>query len=310
MGLFCIIAQKYSMNEMLKRAIFGALYVLVLVVCTYWHPLSLVSLFFVLTLIGSHELVLILNKSGVKVQKYKAIILSVLTYFICVFGNSYFQLGAWYGVLILFALFISTLELFNDHDHKLINYASTLLPAIMIGFAFACIVNIAFDFHPSIFNYRNSIMDKSINTVSLERIFSPKLLIFIYILIWVNDTFAYLSGKAFGKHKLLERISPKKTWEGFLGGMMVTMLVGSLVIYFQTDSLIFAAAMLLIGAVISIAATIGDLIESMAKRSAGIKDSGNVIPGHGGVLDRLDSLLYVGPIVYAILMLANTIIAL
>ena len=111
-----------------------------------------------------------------------------------------------------------------------------------------------------------------------------------FILIWLNDTGAFIFGSKFGKKKLCERLSPKKSWEGFWGGFgccIVACIIYALC--YQHNILIMA----LYGATVSVFATVGDLFESMLKRSAGVKDSGNIIPGHGGILDRIDSLLFV-----------------
>lgn len=118
----------------------------------------------------------------------------------------------------------------------------------------------------------------------------------ILILIWVNDTFAYLSGKSFGKHKLYEKISPKKTIEGFAGGFIACVISGILIHYFSRTLLM--VHWVAIAVITSVFGTIGDLIQSKFKRQAGVKDSGKIMPGHGGVFDRLDSVLYAAPFVY------------
>jgi phosphatidate cytidylyltransferase len=115
-------------------------------------------------------------------------------------------------------------------------------------------------------------------------------------MIWCNDTFAYLVGKSIGKHKLLERVSPKKTIEGFIGGIVFTLLASILISQFYT---FFNVTLWIISAlIISIFGTLGDLVESKFKREAGVKDSGNIMPGHGGILDRLDSAIFVIPFLY------------
>lgn len=123
---------------------------------------------------------------------------------------------------------------------------------------------------------------------------SQALLLLMFVMIWLNDTGAFLVGCTFGKRRLFERISPKKSWEGFWGGMAFSMLSGVAYYYFieQTNGLAFYVIM---GAIVSIFSTFGDLVESMLKRCIGVKDSGNLIPGHGGILDRIDSLLFVLP---------------
>ncbi|MBO5779719.1 MAG: phosphatidate cytidylyltransferase [Muribaculaceae bacterium] len=136
---------------------------------------------------------------------------------------------------------------------------------------------------------------------------TPYVVLALFIFIWMNDTGAYCVGCLIGRHKLFERISPKKTWEGFFGGMIFSVgaafaLRALFPDYFsQFDYLLLC----LMGAVVTIFATLGDLIESMIKRSVGVKDSGKLIPGHGGILDRIDSLLLVIPAIVIYLVIIS-----
>ncbi len=123
------------------------------------------------------------------------------------------------------------------------------------------------------------------------------LLLTMFVMIWLNDTGAFLVGSMLGKHKLFPRISPKKSWEGFVGGVAFAILAGAVAKlcfadYFETISMASLCGM---GLVVGIFATWGDLVESLIKRTLGVKDSGNILPGHGGILDRIDSLLLVVP---------------
>lgn len=126
---------------------------------------------------------------------------------------------------------------------------------------------------------------------------TPHLLLAMFIMIWLNDTGAYLVGSTMGRHRLFQRISPKKSWEGFWGGMIFA--VGSAFVFHYGFPDYFAGAELWqlvgLGVIVSAFATWGDLVESLIKRTIGVKDSGNMIPGHGGILDRIDSLLLVVP---------------
>jgi phosphatidate cytidylyltransferase len=118
----------------------------------------------------------------------------------------------------------------------------------------------------------------------------------MFLLIWTNDTFAYFSGRAFGKRKLFERISPKKTWEGTIGGILFTLLLGFIIgAYINKGEVLFWMVSALI---IAPGAIFGDLLESLFKRSLNIKDSGKILPGHGGVLDRFDAALFTIPFFY------------
>ena len=126
----------------------------------------------------------------------------------------------------------------------------------------------------------------------------------IFVFIWVNDTFAFLTGITLGKNKLLERISPKKTIEGFIGGIFFTVLAGvGFSFLFVEYNIYFWIGFALI---VSLFATLGDLFESLIKRTYKVKDSGNLIPGHGGILDRIDSLLIVVPAIYVYLLITNS----
>jgi phosphatidate cytidylyltransferase len=117
-----------------------------------------------------------------------------------------------------------------------------------------------------------------------------------FLLIWTNDSFAYFSGRAFGKHKLFERISPKKTWEGTFGGILFTLLLGFIIgSYINKGEVLFWMISALI---IAPGAILGDLLESLFKRSLAVKDSGKILPGHGGVLDRFDAALFTIPFFY------------
>ena len=117
----------------------------------------------------------------------------------------------------------------------------------------------------------------------------------LFVLIWSSDTFAYLTGKFFGKHKMAPKISPKKTWEGFAGGVVLTLVLGFFVEQYFPE---LRGNWMIVGLLVSIFAPLGDLVESQLKRSFAVKDSGNIIPGHGGVLDRLDSFIICAPVVY------------
>lgn len=119
------------------------------------------------------------------------------------------------------------------------------------------------------------------------------------LLLWSNDTGAYLVGRRLGKHKLFERISPKKTWEGFIGGLLFALLVSLILQYYFP--VLACYEWVSIALLIGIFGTLGDLVESMLKRSLHVKDSGNILPGHGGFLDRFDGLLVAAPIVYCFL---------
>jgi len=143
--------------------------------------------------------------------------------------------------------------------------------------------------------------------------FNPGIILGVFVLAWINDSFAFIIGKNFGKQKLFESVSPNKTIEGFFGGLFFTCLVSYAIHYFQTsinsfyaidnltETLLTSSNWLFIGIIVSVFGTIGDLVESKYKRQAKVKDSGIILPGHGGLLDRLDSIIIASPFIYLFL---------
>jgi len=123
----------------------------------------------------------------------------------------------------------------------------------------------------------------------------------MFVILWTHDTFAYLCGSLFGKHPLYRKISPKKTWEGSIGGFGFALVSAYIISIFLPELELWQ--WLAIAFVIAVFGTIGDLIESLLKRRASVKDSGKLLPGHGGILDRFDSVLFVSPIVLVIILI-------
>ena len=138
---------------------------------------------------------------------------------------------------------------------------------------------------------------------AVDKIFTLEVF-FLFVLIWSSDTFAYLVGKFFGKHKMAPKISPKKTWEGYFGGVVLTVILGFFIEKYHPD---LRGNWIVVGLLTALFAPLGDLVESQLKRTFGAKDSGNFIPGHGGFLDRLDSFLICAPVVYLYFVLEKMI---
>ena len=285
------------MNETLKRTISGAVYIALLVTSILFSTESFIILFGIFLVIATYEF-----SNLVKINKYFAILFVSLFYttvslisFYRIETESYISkllkenilitvnTDNLFSVLLIITLLVSIkciVFLFDDTQiiSKISKYIY-LIGYIMLPFLF--IIKISF-----------GIKD-----------YNPKIIIGLFILIWTNDTFAYLVGKSIGKHKLFERISPKKTIEGFLGGVVFAAFAGFLIskLYIQPNPEFSSKSILIwmiIALIVSIFGTIGDLIESKFKRIAGVKDSGSIMPGHGGVLDRLDSVIFVAPVIY------------
>lgn len=143
------------------------------------------------------------------------------------------------------------------------------------------------------------------NTTPMLHSFEANYAIVVMVMVWVSDTFAFFGGKMFGRHKLAERISPKKTWEGSITGFIFTIISGIVFSFFYPNHSVYH--WLSVAVVVGLFAQIGDLFESSLKRSVKVKDSSSLIPGHGGVLDRFDSLLFAVPALYILLFLKSTL---
>lgn len=254
---------------MLKRAISGAVFVTLLVFSIIYNQYSFLALFFLFMIISVFEMSKMLQLKN----KANYAIATLLFVYQLDFINSSAAL------LLEAATTISIVLLFIQQLFKKESEAIKDLGKIALSIIYGCV--------PFIFLSKITL---------LTGIFQSSILIGVFLLIWSSDTFAYLTGVSIGKHKLLERISPKKTIEGLLGGIIATMIVA----YFLSKyiEVLSVIQWIVTGVIVSIFGVLGDLIASMFKRQTGVKDTGKIIPGHGGVIDRLDSIIFVAPIIY------------
>ncbi|MDH4404320.1 MAG: phosphatidate cytidylyltransferase [Flavobacterium sp.] len=279
------------MGETLKRGISGAVYVLLLLASILYSTESFLILFGIFLVISLIEFC-----NLIQVNKLIPIIFGSSLYVIITLISNYdstksFDIQLLDIVLLTTTLLISLkciVFLFDNKNLKISNLSKYLYLLGYITLPFIFITKISF-----------GIKD-----------YNPKIIIGLFILIWTNDTFAYIIGKSIGKHKLFEKISPKKTVEGFFGGLIFSIFVGYLIsMYLIKPSEQFRDKSILIWTIIAtivgVIGTIGDLIESKFKRVAGVKDSGKIMPGHGGVLDRLDSVIFVAPFIFLFYKILN-----
>lgn len=277
------------MNNLLKRAITGIVYVLSVIVALFIHPMITAIYFFVVAMIGLWEFYNIVSqKDGIKPNTIIGILLAIVIYMTFVYITGFdceLNVLRYVGIFCFLAIIptlivLFVVELYRNRATAFVNIAYTLLGVIYVVIPLAL---------------TNLIIHTDGQTLSFNLVYTPMVLMSVFIFAWSNDTFAYLTGIKFGKHKLFERISPKKTWEGWIGGFVFTIIAAVIVSYF-TDSL-STFDFIVIAVITSVIGTFGDLIESMLKRQVGVKDSGNILPGHGGILDRFDILLLVLPAV-------------
>lgn len=286
-------------KNLFQRIIFGALYSLVVIFCT--HPIGAETLqnifpsvkqfhlyyglilFFII--VGLWECLQIMDwdKGWEKWALYP-----VSAFVVYKFSTKFFHHGFSFNfniseILGLSLILIAVITLFRFKDELDYNSGKLIFSVIYVPMCFCYALALPY------FN--------SENAFTLE-------VFFLFILIWSSDSFAYVSGRLFGKHKMAPTISPKKTWEGFAGGVILTLIFS----YFIENHYGYLRGnWIIVGFLVAVFAPMGDLVESQLKRTFGVKDSGNIIPGHGGILDRLDSFMICAPVVYLYFILESSI---
>jgi phosphatidate cytidylyltransferase len=252
----------------------------------FWlHPVSFLITGLILLIGTQYEYYIIIRNSGVDPRILPGIITGVAIYGISALVASGMIPANSFLFIIPLVILIMILELYRKQDKPFDSLAHTFFPVVYTAVPFSLFPFSAFS---------HSGLGSLIPIEGLA--FSPGIIIGFFLLIWANDTGAYLAGVSFGRHRLMERISPKKTWEGFSGGLIFALLVAWLLSGWL--GVAGKGGWVIISIIISIAGTYGDLIESMLKRSGGVKDSGTILPGHGGFLDRFDSTIISFPLVY------------
>ncbi|MEI6454668.1 MAG: phosphatidate cytidylyltransferase [bacterium] len=281
------------MNNFWARTITGLSMVFILFAALYLNDGLVAGIFFVITVAGLWEFYQLISSESCSPQRYYGTIAGALLYLCIVwihFVSFTFSRG-WINLLpfifplpLFFLTFI--FEIYRKKSTPLVNVAMTNLGILYIALPF------------SLLNLMNG-PDK------VHFLGFPAILTGYFILTWFYDTGAYLYGKQYGKHKLFERISPKKTWEGTIAGAVVALLTALGFSFLVPE--VQMADWFAITILVLVFGTLGDLVESLFKRSLNIKDSGTILPGHGGILDRFDTILISAPFVFLYLFLRNAI---
>lgn len=269
------------MNNFLTRTLTGAIFVVLMMGGILWSVWSFIGLFSLIAILGLWEFYTLIDQKEKGTQKIPGLMLGIILlaasagkYFMET--NTHFPFPGIYFAILIFPLYL-IVKLFDK------NTAFGIFSPTLFGIQFAVL-----PFCYLILFY------------STDGWYNSEIVLGFFLLIWSNDTFAYLVGRAIGRTKLFERISPKKTWEGTIGGVICTQGIAYLIsTYFPNIAPIHWHAIALI---VSIFGTLGDLVESKLKRSLDVKDSGTILPGHGGILDRFDGVLIAAPFVVCYLL--------
>jgi phosphatidate cytidylyltransferase len=269
------------LKDLQIRMLSGALFVIVLIGAIISGFYTCASLFLLLSVFILREFYALAKQAGYSPQALPGMftggIIFLLSFLLAIGAIVPKSLYSFLVLLFLFPVY----ELFRKSKTPLANIAVTGFGILYVSVPLSVL---------------NFIMFPGNGTVP---VYDYSILISLFVFLWANDSGAYLFGVSFGRHRLFERISPKKSWEGFFGGLATAVAAAWILsLVFKQYSITFMAV---IAVVTVVAATLGDLIESMIKRSVGVKDSGRFMPGHGGLLDRFDSLLLASPVIFFVM---------
>jgi phosphatidate cytidylyltransferase len=265
------------LKKLVVRTITGIILVLVMLTAIIASPYSYACLFLLILIGGISEFCNLFKDSKVLPNKQLSYAISVIIFIVAfLIAQGILDLKYLFVIFPMF-LIIMTAELYRKKVKPLENIAATIFSITYLAIPLSLINLLVF---PEVIEGKS---------------YTPNLLIALFVLIWIYDSGAYLVGVSIGKHRLFERISPKKSWEGAAGGTLTALLAAYFISRYIPE--IKLEHWLAIGFLTVISSTFGDLTESMLKRYFGIKDSGNILPGHGGVLDRFDSLFFAAPMV-------------
>ncbi|MBU0764386.1 MAG: phosphatidate cytidylyltransferase, partial [Bacteroidetes bacterium] len=260
--------QKPFSKNLIIRTITGLLFIAVIIGGIAWSSYSFLVVFLLVTILCLWEFYRISIKERIRAQKYYGILLGVIVFLINYFYANKAVDSEIFIIFIPLSIFVFIFELYRDNRKPFSNIAYTFLGIIYIAVPF------------SLMNYLVHFNDKFVTR------YSPQILLGFFFILWTYDTGAYLVGTALGRKRMFERLSPKKSWEGAIGGALIAGGLACLIsVFYQelnmTEWLVVAGITIIMG-------TYGDLTESMFKRSLNLKDTGKILPGHGGVLDRFD----------------------
>ena len=280
------------MKNLMVRTLSGLVLVAVFVGAVLGSQWSFGALLLLILVGGQTEFYKLARETGLSPQRWMGLAVGVLLFALNFIVFRQFSRsvtdeagGAVLYLLLHIGLLLPTLfvcELFRRSATPLANLGATLLGVLYVAVPLSLLLYVP--------------------VLAGDGVWRPETVLCYIFIIWANDVFAYLVGMTFGRHRLCERLSPKKSWEGFFGGLAGAVVTGLAAAYALDANYWVWGGLALVASLSGVA---GDLVESMFKREAGVKDSGQVIPGHGGVLDRFDALLLSAPYVFLYLLLVG-----
>ncbi len=281
-----------KMKNLMVRTLSGLVLVAVFVGAVLGSQWSFGALLLLILVGGQTEFYKLARETGLSPQRWMGLAVGVLLFALNFIVFRQFSRsvtdeagGAVLYLLLYIGLLLPTLfvcELFRRSATPLANLGATLLGVLYVAVPLSLLLYVP--------------------VLAGDGVWRPETVLCYIFIIWANDVFAYLVGMTFGRHRLCERLSPKKSWEGFFGGLAGAVATGLAAAYALDANYWVWGGLALVASLSGVA---GDLVESMFKREAGVKDSGQVIPGHGGVLDRFDALLLSAPFVFLYLLLVG-----
>ena len=277
-----------KIRNLLVRTASGVVLLGVVLAAAFTGYCGFSALLMLITIVGVWEFYQLALAKGVVPQRCMGLIASLL-----LFGASYCAVESVVGgrnvgmlgfalalLLVTVIALIFFVEVFRNKENPLLNIATTIMGVAYVALPMSLMLFIPELLSPGVWN--------------------PWIFLFYLFLVWGNDVFAYLVGISIGRHKMSPRLSPKKSWEGFFGGILGSLAMGAFGAFVVEGSYIMWIGLAF---VVSLSSVLGDLVESMFKRDAGVKDSGNFIPGHGGMLDRFDAFILSAPLAFLYLLI-------
>lgn len=274
------------MSELVKRSLTGIVFLAVIIGSIVWRSSAFGAIFSLVTFLGLYEFYNMISLKSANPNKLYGALTGTT-----IFVLNYLIAFNWAPVSVLliiipFLFLIFIYELFSANEKPVLNIAYSIMGIVYVAIPLS-LLNYIIAY--SMYYFRD--------------LHSPFLLLGVFIIIWTNDTFAYVVGSLLGRNKMFVSVSPKKSWEGAFGGLIFSLIVAYFISF--EFKILLTYEWLILALITVVFGNIGDFIESMIKRYVNIKDSGNWLPGHGGILDRFDSIIFAAPFVFTYLLLLS-----